>query len=260
MRMNVNFLYTLILILWAGPLVQGKPVDIGGDGNQADVDTMQLWGEQGPVVTDILQGPDIECWLLATLAALVKLNMATITNIVKDIGIGEGVYGAKTDQAEVTLLNKDGKTEKIKVDKQSSSAGTADHLTTWWPAAIKRAAMNMGGYEGLKENSIEYGYATNALRMLTGKSTSFISVTNTEDAWDWIKHSNSSPILVSTKGDTKKLRKNHVLAVMSYEGDDTENGRVRIRDPYNGVEWYDLKDIVDDIKEIAGLADFASVP
>ncbi|WVQ65659.1 uncharacterized protein L199_003837 [Kwoniella botswanensis] len=262
--MFTSALLAVLCYIWAGPInvALARPVDSlpGQDEQFKDNIAGPLWSEGGPVVTDVLQGPEGECWFQATLAALVKCHPATITNIVEDIGIGNGEEGKDTDKAKIKLLTKDDEWKTFEVDHKSSVTGIADGLTNWWPAAIKRGVMKMGGYEGVKENTLDGGKASNALRFLTGKEVDAIIEPTIAGAWYWIKHSNNSRMVIGTQGDTSKLNDGHAYAVMSYSGDGPDNARARLRDPNNGVKWYDLKDIVDNIQNIAGLAGFASVP
>ncbi|OCF72812.1 hypothetical protein I204_06041 [Kwoniella mangroviensis CBS 8886] len=254
----------VLCCIWAGPIqvILATPIDPlqGQDKQSKEIIAGPLWSIGGPVVTDVLQGPEGECWFQATLAALVKCHPAAITNIVEDSGIGNGEEGKVTDEANVKLLNNDNERKTFQVDHQTSVVGIADGLTNWWPAAIKRGVMKMGGYPGIKENTLEGGKPEFALRFLTGKEVDVIVEPTIDETWSWIKHSDSSPMVIGTKGDTNKLDSEHGYAVMSYDGDGPDDARARLRDPNNGVEWYDLRDIADDIQHIAGLAGFASVP
>ncbi|WWC70876.1 uncharacterized protein I206_104828 [Kwoniella pini CBS 10737] len=253
---------TLASTILAGPIA--KPVGIlpGQEEASKDLIAEPLWSKDGPVLTDILQGPDGECWFQAGLISLVKCNQHAITNIVKDTGIGKGENGADTDKAEVKLYTKDYELKVFEVKHQSSIGGTVGELPTWWPAAMKRAAMKMGGYKGLHENSIGAGFPSDALKMLTGKKTMILDSGSFDKVqiWSWIQHSNDTPMIITTKSKTSKLVKGHAYVIMSYGGDGPENATLRLRNPWEGITWHDLDEIYKDISQISTLDEFRSIP
>ncbi|WWC88493.1 uncharacterized protein L201_003404 [Kwoniella dendrophila CBS 6074] len=235
----------LLTSVWAGPIPEAKPLP-------QPVDTLPnqdekfrknlagpLWSKDGPVVTifykDLMENADI--------------------------GIGKGESGKSTDKVEIKLTTENDEQKTFQVEHKTSTVGIADGLTNWWPAAIKSGVMEMGGYRGIKKNSIQGGFPSDALRFLTGKEIQeLVNPFTKGQAWEWLKNSNNSPMCLGTQKNTKKLMNHHAYAIMSYDGDNAENARARLRDPNNGVEWYDLKDILDDINHLAGLKGFASVP
>ncbi|WWC72728.1 uncharacterized protein I206_106692 [Kwoniella pini CBS 10737] len=256
-------IYLLARTIWAGPIAKPDDVLPGQEQDFKNTIAEPLWGKEGPVHTDVKQGPDGECWFMAGLISLVKCNPLAITQLVQDTGIGNGEYGKATQKAKVKLYTNDSDWETFDVVYQSSIGGTADGLTTWWPAAMRRAALKMGGYYGLShENEITGGYPNDALKMLTGKIVKYIldDTFDKNQIWIWIQHSDISPMILSTKDSAKKLVNGHAYVIMTYDGDGPENARLRLRNPWVGSEWYDLEKIYDEISRISALQEFQSVP
>ncbi|WVQ82993.1 hypothetical protein IAT38_005131 [Cryptococcus sp. DSM 104549] len=220
-----------------------------------------LWGPDGPKHKDCLRKSWNSSWFTSALRVLAKLNPRAITKNVVGLGDNLSTWGVGQDKATFMLMNKDMEWKEFEIKQADVSDKVDNSHEVWWPGGFEMAAIELGGYDGLKDDSIDAGNPASGLQMLTGRAAEMTSSLYENQLWAKLVKSDTTPIIVSTgPNPDSPLTKNHHYVVMSTTGEEWTDGHVSLLDPddYDPVD-YKFTDLFDDVRYVSYIKDLNAV-
>ncbi len=188
-----------------------------------------LFGANGPVFTDVHQGAEGDCWLLASLAEVAARDPNDIRNMFTADGTAVE-NGATVNLYKVRFFNNSGQAVTVTVDTELPASGSYyDHVTggVLWVALAEKAYAEANG-AGLvttqysrsdSYDALNGGDPSWALRAITGQSASDFSINPANIAAAW----NAGKLIVlgssSNAGDNLVVgdsQGTHAYAVVNY--------------------------------------------
>ena len=133
-----------------------------------------LYAADGPTISDVNQGELGDCYLLATLSAVVKSDPALIKKDIVDDGAG--IYTVIFGGAKATKVNVNADLP-VMPDGQLAYAQLGDD-DSLWVALVEKAYVQYASPKTDAYASIEGGWMTSAFGALGLKSSSLVSAAN----------------------------------------------------------------------------------
>jgi hypothetical protein len=198
-----------------------------------------LFSSAGPAMTDIIQGTDGDCWLMATLAGIARTNPQAIRQNVADFG--DGTYGVRLGN---NFYREDG---DLPVTKSGTPAfanlGAGNSL---WVAVVEKAFAHYRTSAATYE-SLSNGWASEALAAFRATETAspWISSYSSADALrnaliglsnnakEVMISFNQNPSVSNGVINGTPLHDNHVYTLVGFARDTAGNlNQVILRNPW----------------------------
>jgi hypothetical protein len=197
-------------------------------------------------INDVQQGQVGDCYFVAVLAAIARVNPGFIKSMIKDNGDGtytvtfhtkqgiSGFFGSRSDQS-VTVDSKfwtDGKGNPVYAKKGDTDAGGKPEL---WVMIVEKAwAKLQGSYTDINGGQV----SDDAREAVTGKDVEYIDPTDLSDA-ELTKKIEAAwaakrPVIFWSHGDekSKKLTKNGVVTDHEYALNACGGGKFTLYNPW----------------------------
>jgi hypothetical protein len=185
-----------------------------------------LFGANGPSYLDVRQGGVGDCWLLASLAEVAARNPADIRNMFTYQGTAVE-NGATVSLYSVRFFDNSGTAHYVTVDTElPAGGGEYDHPVNGvlWVALAEKAYAEANGMRFVTTqhvgtdsySALDGGDAAWALRAITGKSASDISINPSNIAAAW--NAGKLIVLCTNHPASSYIVGNHCYALVAYNG------------------------------------------
>jgi len=192
-----------------------------------------LFATSGPLENDVKQGASGDCWLLATLASVAKVDPSEIRNLVT--AVGDGTYEVKFDiKGKFTTVRVDGQLPAT-ADGTLAYAGLGTGGSIW-VAIVEKA------YAAVRTNAASYasldsGWMDEAFAILGDTSASSFAADNAQSLLSTLSKDlsagDSIVMGINQAADGAQLVAGHAYTVDSVTADASGNSvSLRLRNPW----------------------------
>jgi hypothetical protein len=205
--------------------------------------TDPLFGPSGPAENDVVQGQAGDCWFLATLSSVAKIDPNRIRQSIVDLG--DGTYAVQFGTTTKTFVRVDADLAGASWGLGYAKLGAGNSL---WVALMEKALVSYRyTYSAAKYTNIDGGWMSEAYAALGVNSSSIFA----SSATDWFNQISSAlsagqsvtfATLTSTQGN---LVGSHAYTIDHVGYDASGNAYLVLRNPW-GMDGYSTTDGVND--------------